>query len=295
VKELLTVHIYKKILMNKNPIRIIPILDIKNGLLIKGINLEGLRILGKARNFSNYYYQNGADEICYIDNVATLYGTNNLSKFITETAKDVFIPLSAGGGIRSLKDIQNMLLAGADKICINSAAIENIQLLKQASRIFGSANITIIIQSIQIDKKYYISRSNGRDLVKINPLDWAQKVQDCGAGEIILTSVNNEGLKKGFDINLTNNVSQKVNIPVIAHGGAGSFQDIYKVIKYTNVSGVGLASFLHYDALNYFPKLKPKIGNITFLQDLVKVRKKRNLISEIKKYLKSKKIKVRYE
>ena len=295
MKELLTVHIYKKILMNKNPIRIIPILDIKNGLLIKGINLEGLRILGKARNFSNYYYQNGADEICYIDNVATLYGTNNLSKFITETAKDVFIPLSAGGGIRSLKDIQNMLLAGADKICINSAAIENIQLLKQASRIFGSANITIIIQSIQIDKKYYISRSNGRDLVKINPLDWAQKVQDCGAGEIILTSVNNEGLKKGFDINLTNNVSQKVNIPVIAHGGAGSFQDIYKVIKYTNVSGVGLASFLHYDALNYFPKLKPKIGNITFLQDLVKVRKKRNLISEIKKYLKSKKIKVRYE
>jgi len=281
--------------MNKNPIRIIPILDIKNGLLIKGINLEGLRILGKARNFSNYYYQNGADEICYIDNVATLYGTNNLSKFITETAKDVFIPLSAGGGIRSLKDIQNMLLAGADKICINSAAIENIHLLKQASRIFGSANITIIIQSIQIDKKYYISRSNGRDLVKINPLDWAQKVQDCGAGEIILTSVNNEGLKKGFDINLTNNVSQKVSIPVIAHGGAGSFQDIYKVIKYTNVSGVGLASFLHYDALNYFPKLKPKIGNITFLQDLVKVRKKRNLISEIKKYLKSKKIKVRYE
>ena len=281
--------------MNKNPIRIIPILDIKNGLLIKGINLEGLRILGKDRNLSNYYYQNGADEICYIDNVATLYGTNNLSKFITETAKDVFIPLSVGGGIRSLKDIQNMLLAGADKICINSAAIENIQLLKQASRIFGSANITIIIQSIQIDKKYYISRSNGRDLVKINPLDWAQKVQDCGAGEIILTSVNNEGLKKGFDINLTNNVSQKVSIPVIAHGGAGSFQDIYKVIKYTNVSGVGLASFLHYDASNYFPKLKPKIGNITFLQDLVKVRKKRNLISEIKKYLKSKKIKVRYE
>ncbi len=173
--------------------------------------------------------------------------------------------------------------------------IENLNLLKKASRIFGSANITIIIQAIKIDGKYYISRSNGRDIVKIDPTKWAQKVQEYGAGEIILTSVNNEGLKKGFDIPLTNKISQKVNIPVIAHGGAGSFRDVYEVIKHTNISGVGLASFLHYDALNYFPKLKPKIGNITFLQDLVKVRKKRNLISEIKKYLKSKKIKVRYE
>jgi len=281
--------------MNKNPIRIIPILDIKNGLLIKGINLEGLRILGKARDFSNHYYKNGADELCYIDNVATLYGTNNLSKFITETAKDVFIPLSVGGGIGTLKDIQNMLSAGADKICINSAAIENLNLLKKASRIFGSANITIIIQAIKIDGKYYISRSNGRDIVKIDPTKWAQKVQEYGAGEIILTSVNNEGLKKGFDIPLTNKISQKVNIPVIAHGGAGSFRDVYEVIKHTNISGVGLASIFHYEALNYFPKLKPKVGNVTFLQNISKVRKKRNLISEMKKYLKSKKIKIRYE
>jgi len=281
--------------MNKNPIRIIPILDIKNGLLIKGINLEGLRILGKARDFSNHYYKNGADELCYIDNVATLYGTNNLSKFITETAKDVFIPLSVGGGIGTLKDIQNVLSAGADKICINSAAIENLNLLKKASRIFGSANITIIIQAIKIDGKYYISRSNGRDIVKIDPTKWAQKVQEYGAGEIILTSVNNEGLKKGFDIPLTNKISQKVNIPVIAHGGAGSFRDVYEVIKHTNISGVGLASIFHYEALNYFPKLKPKVGNVTFLQNISKVRKKRNLISEMKKYLKSKKIKIRYE
>ena len=281
--------------MNKNPIRIIPFLDIKNGLLIKGINLEGLRVLGKASNFSDHYYKNGADEICYIDNVATLYGTNNLSKFISETANNIFIPLSVGGGIKTLEDIKKMLSAGADRVCINSAAIDNINLLKQASRIFGSANITIIIQSIKIDRKYYISRSNGRDLVKINPIDWAQKVQDYGAGEIILTSVNNEGLKKGFDLTLTNKVSQKVNIPVIAHGGAGSFRDVYEVIKHTNISGVGLASILHYEALNYFPRLKPKVGNVNFLQNIVKARKKINLISEMKNYLKSKKIKVRYE
>jgi cyclase len=281
--------------MNKNPIRIIPFLDIKNGLLIKGINLEGLRVLGKASNFSNHYYKSGADEICYIDNVATLYGTNNLSKFISDTANNIFIPLSVGGGIKTLEDIKKMLSAGADRVCINSAAIDNINLLKQASRIFGSANITIIIQSIKVNKKYYISKSSGRDLIKINSIDWAQKVQDYGAGEIILTSVNNEGLKKGFDIDLTNKVTEKVNIPVIAHGGAGSLEDIYKVIKHTNISGVGLASILHYEALNYFPKLKPKVGNINFLQNFNKVKKKKNLISEIKNYLKSKKVKVRSE
>ena len=152
-----------------------------------------------------------------------------------------------------------------------------------------------IIQSIKVNKKYYISKSSGRDLIKINSIDWAQKVEDYGAGEIILTSVNNEGLKKGFDIDLTNKVSEKVNIPVIAHGGAGSFEDIYKVIKHTNISGVGLASILHYEALNYFPRLKPKVGNISFLHNFNKVKKKRNLISEIKNYLKSKKVKVRSE
>ena len=279
--------------MNNNLIRIIPILDIKNGLLIKGINLEGLRILGKAKNFANYYYENGADEICYIDNVATVYGTNNLSKFVTETAKDVFIPLSVGGGIRSINDVEKMLLAGADKICINSAVIENIEFLKKASRIFGSANITVIIQSVKIEKKYYTSRSNGRDLSKINPLDWAKKVQDSGAGEIIITSVNNEGLKKGFDLELISKLSKKISIPIIAHGGGGSFQDIYKVIKNTNISGVGLASFLHYDSLNYFPRFKPKIGNTEFLNNFSKSKKRRNMILEIKKYLKSKRIKVR--
>ena len=281
--------------MNENPIRIIPVLDIKNGLLIKGINLEGLRVLGKASNFSNYYYKNGADEICYIDNVATLYGTNNLSKFITETAKNIFIPLSVGGGIKTIKNIKEMLSAGADKICVNSAAVNNINLLKEASRIFGSANITIIIQATRIEKKYYISTSNGRDLSKTDPVEWAEKVQDYGAGEIIITSVNYEGLKKGFDIDLTKKISEKVNIPVIAHGGAGSFKDIYDVIRYTNISGVGLGSILHYDAVNYFPRLKTDIGNSHFLREFTKVKKKRSLILEIKNYLKSRNIKVRYE
>ncbi len=280
---------------NLNPIRIIPFLDIKNGLLIKGINLEGLRVLGKARDFSNYYYKSGADEICYIDNVATLYGTNNLSNFITDTAKDVFIPLSVGGGIRSIDDMKKMFSAGADKICINSSIIENPNLLERAAKIFGSANITIMIQSIRVDAKYNVSKANGRDLANINPVKWAKKVENYGAGEIILTSVNNEGLKKGFDIKLTNTVSRSVNIPVIAHGGAGNFKDIYEVIKKTKISGVGLASILHYDALNYFPKFDPKVGNTTYLKNISKPKNKKNIIHQLKKYLSLKGIKVRNE
>ena len=280
---------------NLNPIRIIPFLDIKNGLLIKGINLEGLRVLGKARDFSNYYYKSGADEICYIDNVATLYGTNNLSNFITDTAKDVFIPLSVGGGIRSIDDMKKMFSAGADKICINSSIIENPNLLEKAAKIFGSANITINIQSIRVDAKYNVSKANGRDLANINPVKWAKKVENYGAGEIILTSVNNEGLKKGFDIKLTNAVSQSVNIPVIAHGGAGNFKDIYEVISKTKISGVGLASILHYDALNYFPKFDPKVGNTTFLKNISKPKNRKNIIYQLKNYLSLKGIKVRHE
>lgn len=283
--------IYKKRI--DKPLRIIPILDIKNGLLIKGINLEGLRVMGKAENFANHYYLSGADEICYIDNVATLYGTNNLTKFVTSTAKNVYIPLSVGGGIRDLQDIKRILISGADKVCINSAVIDDINFLKKASRLYGSSNITVIIQAIKINGKYFISKSNGRDIVKINPIDWAQKVENYGAGEIIITSINNEGIRKGFDIDLAYNISRKLDIPVIAHGGAGNYKDVYEVAKHTNVSGVAIASLFHYEAINYFPKLKTKIGNTIFLDNFKKSYKKRNIILELKKYLDSKGVLVR--
>ena len=145
---------------NKNFIRIIPKLDIKNGMLIKGINLEGLRVLGDPFNFAKYYYENHADEICYIDNVATLYGTNNLSSFISQTAKNIFIPISVGGGIRKIQDIERIFKAGADKVCINSAVIDNPKFLHQASRIFGSANITVVIEYVKIDNKYLLDNYN---------------------------------------------------------------------------------------------------------------------------------------
>lgn len=266
-------------------IRIIPKLDIKNGLLIKGINLEGLRVLGDAFNFAEYYYNNGADEICYIDNVATLYGTNNLSRFVKRAAKNLFVPLTVGGGIRSIKDIERMLKSGADKVCLNSAIIKDQKFLKNAVKNFGSSTIVAMIESNKINNKYFISTSSGRDLVKMSPIDWAKKVEDFGAGEILLTSVNKEGLKSGYDIHITKKVSEKVKIPVIAHGGAGSIEDIIEVIKKTKISGVSLSGMLHYDIYNLFFNKKNKLfetGNTFFINNNISKKKPINYLKKLK-------------
>ena len=279
--------------MNKNFIRIIPKLDIKNGNLIKGINLEGLRILGNPYNFSKIYSEHGADEICYVDNVATLYGTNNLTSFITKTAKNLRIPLTVGGGIRSISDIENILKAGADKVCLNSAIIDNLKFLKQVSKIFGVSTITVIVECVEIEKKYFISKSNGRDLVNIYPLDWCKKIEDNGAGEIFLTSVRKEGLMKGFDIKLIRKISENINIPVVAHGGAGSFEDILKVIKHSNVTGISIASLFHYNYLNWVKRdFKKKLGNYHYLENFKK-RSKKKLINDLKNFLRKNNINVR--
>ena len=273
--------------------RIIPKLDIKNGLLVKGINLEGLRVLGLPGNFSKKYYQDSADEIIYVDAVASNYGTNNLNKFVTETAKNLFIPLIVGGGIRTLTDIQKTLESGADKICLNSAAIEDISIIRDASRKYGCSTIVSLIETVKIDNTYFIAKSNGRDLVKINPIDWAKKLEENGAGEILLTSVNNEGLKKGFDLDLISKISKKVNIPVIANGGAGNFNDIYKLAKNTNVDGVAISSLFHYSTYRLFPMVKTSIGNLEFLKSRNFHKMNKNIIKDLKKFLIKKKINIR--
>ncbi len=262
---------------NKNFIRIIPKLDIKNGLLIKGINLEGLRVLGNPFDFAQYYYSNLADEICYIDSVATLYGTNNLSSFISNTAKNIFIPISVGGGIRSISDIERIFEAGGDKVSLNSAIIENLNFLKQIVKIFGSANITVIIEYIKIKNKYFITKSTGRDLINIDPVSWAQRVEEHGAGEIFLTSINHEGMKKGFDIPVIKKISSKATIPVIAHGGAGTIDHIIDLVKKTNVSGVALSSLLHYEIAHLFKKPLLKIGNFNYLNSLNKKKRRKKI------------------
>jgi cyclase len=274
-------------------IRIIPKLDIKNGLLIKGINLEGLRVLGDPYDFAKFYYECGADEICYVDNVATLYGTNDLNKFISRTAKDLFIPMTVGGGIKSVEDIKQILSFGADKVCLNSQLIKTPNLITKAKNFFGSSTLCAIIETIKIDSDYFISCSNGRDLIKKNPVAWARYLEDLGVGEIFLTSVNKEGLKSGFDINIIEKISSKLNIPVIAHGGAGNFEHIKKLIQNTNIDGVAISGLLHYSAAPYFIKNLKNSGNTHFLETLKKETKKINVIKNLKNFLKKNKINVR--
>jgi len=280
--------------MNKNNIRIIPKLDIKNGTLIKGIGLEGLRVLGDPYDFAKKYYEDGADEILYMDNVATLYGTNNLTKFVKKTAKDIFIPLTVGGGIKNLKNIEKLLVNGADKVSINSEFVVNKKFIEEAVKNFGSSTIVATIESNKIKNEYFITTSNGRDLYKKNPVQWAKELEDTGVGEIILTSVNNEGLKSGFDVPIIKKISEIVKIPVIAHGGCGNIDHIINLIKKTNVTGVALASILHYASIKKKPNtFNLKTGNTNFLQNAHKNYK--NIIKKIKNELRKNGIKIRYE
>ncbi len=280
--------------LSKRFIRIIPKLDIKNGILIKGINLEGLRVLGNPYKFAEYYAKNYADEICYLDNVATLYGTNNLGTFIKKTASNLNIPLVVGGGIKSLDNIKKILEYGADRVCLNSAIIKNPKLVNRAAKIFGSSTITAIIEYTKIGKKYFTTFSNGRDLVDKDPVKWATELEDMGAGEIVLTSVSHEGLRSGFEKKITKLVSKKVKIPVIAHGGAGKYQDVYDIISSTNISGVSIASLFHYDAIKSLKFSKQSIGNTDYLNNSSNTKgKSKNHLIKLKKFLKRKNINVR--
>jgi len=269
--------------------RIIPRLDIKNGLIVKGINLEGLRILGSPLNFSKQYYLDGADEICYVDIVSSLYGTKNITKFVKETAQSNFIPLTVGGGIKSLNDIEQMLKNGADKICLNSALINNIKFLKLAVKKFGSSTVTAICEITKVNDKFFVTSNNGRELHFINPLDWIKNLQDHGAGEIIITSVMDEGLEKGYNLEILENFSKILRIPFLLHGGFGTKEQIYNIAKNTKASGVLIGSMLHY---NYLwinnSKFKKKNENLTHY-----FNSKKNLFHEIKTFLKKKKINVR--
>ncbi len=229
-------------------VRIIPRLDIKGPNLVKGIHLEGLRVLGKPEDFAKYYYENGADELFYQDVVASLYERNSLGEIITATAKKSFIPLTVGGGIRTIEDIKNVLRLGADKVCINTAAIKNPEFIEHAAKKFGSSTIVVSIEAIkQPDGSYFAFVDNGREETGKEVVAWAQKIEALGAGEIIITSVDNEGTGKGYDVALSQSISTAINIPVIAHGGAGKLEHVSQVFTTAKVESVAIASMLHYD------------------------------------------------
>lgn len=234
----------------KRNIRIIPRLDIKGPNLVKGIHLEGLRVLGTPENFARFYYEQGADELFYMDVVASLYGRNNIQHIISQTAKNIFIPITVGGGLRTTSDMSNVLKAGADKVCLNTAAIANPNIIKEAATKFGSSTIVIAIEAIkQTDGRYLCFVDNGREWTGIEAIEWAQRAAELGAGELVVTSVDQEGTGEGFDINLVRSIANLVNIPVIAHGGAGNLNHVTQLLNETETSAVALSSMLHYYCL----------------------------------------------
>jgi len=249
-------------------IRVIPRLDIKGPNLVKGIHLEGLRVLGKPSDFAKFYYEQGADELMFMDVVASLYERNSLHDIISETAKKIFIPITVGGGLRSISDIKEVLRAGADKVCLNTAAIKNPELIKEASRMFGSSTIVVAIEAIkEAEDKYLAYTDNGREYTGVDVFEWAQKVDELGAGEIVITSVDREGTGQGYDLDLVSKVSGLVSCPIIAHGGAGKKSHVVDVLQKAQADAVMISSIFHYDFIKHNESKGSLLeGNVEFLK-----------------------------
>ncbi len=229
-------------------IRLIARLDIKGPNLIKGIHLEGLRVIGSPNEHALRYYQQGADELIYMDCVASLYGRNSLGDLIQNAVRDVFVPITVGGGIRSVEDASNLLRCGADKVAVNTAAVANSQLINDISRRFGSQCMVLSIEAKQIGpEQWEVYTDNGRERTGLDVIDWVKKGVDLGAGEILLTSVDREGTRKGYDISLISAVTQEVSVPVIASGGMGKPEDLVDAILNGKGDAVAMADILHYN------------------------------------------------
>lgn len=248
-------------------VRIIPRLDIKGPNLVKGIHLEGLRVLGKPADFAKFYYDEGADELLFMDVVASLYERNSLHNIIRETAKSIFIPITVGGGLRTISDIKDVLRVGADKVCLNTAALKNPQLIKDASRMFGSSTIVVAIEAIkEPDGSYLAYTDNGREYTGVDVFEWSQKVDELGAGEIVITSVDREGIGQGYDIELVSKITNLVSIPVIAHGGAGKKEHVVDILKSSNANSAMISSLFHYHFIKDNESRASNLeGNVEFL------------------------------
>ena len=227
-------------------IRLIARLDVKAPNLVKGIQLEGLRKLGDPNEFARYYYEQGIDEIFYTDIVASLYERNSLLDIIENTSKNIFVPITVGGGLRTIDDVAAALRAGADKVSINTAAIKNPKIISEIAHRFGSQCIVLSIEGKRIGDHWEAYYDNGREHSYLDAIEWAKKGEELGAGEIMLTSVDQEGTARGFDTELTKAISDIVNIPVIASGGMGKLEDINEIVKEGNADAVAMAHVLHY-------------------------------------------------
>ena len=228
-------------------LRIIALLDIKGPNLIKGIHLEGLRVMGEPNQHALDYYNQGADELIYMDVVASLYGRNHLGEIIKNAARDIFIPMTVGGGIRTIENAREILRSGADKVAINTAAIANPMIITQIARQFGSQCMVLSIEAKKMDGDHWeVYTDNGRERTGLDVVEWAKLCVSNGAGEILLTSVDREGTRKGFDIDLVKAVSSAVHVPVIASGGMGKPEDLLPVVYEGGAVAIAMADILQY-------------------------------------------------
>lgn len=248
--------------------RIIPCLDVKDGKVVKGINFKGLINVGDPVELGKYYYEAGADELVFLDVTATHEGRGIMEKVVEKVAENIFIPFTVGGGICSIEDIKRILRSGADKVSLNSAAVKDKQLIKSGSYYFGNQCIVLAVDAKRNREigRWEVMVNGGRINTGIDALRWIEEAVKLGAGEILLTSMDADGTKSGFDIELTRAVNNIVNVPVIASGGAGKKEDFYEVFKYAKADAALAASLFHYNQLE---------------------------ILELKDYLRSKKIDVR--
>ncbi len=226
--------------------RIIPCLDVKNGRVVKGINFVDLKDAGDPVEQAKIYSDGGADEICFLDITASNENRDIIYDVVKDTSKKCFVPLTVGGGVKSVEDINKLLNCGADKVSINTAAVQNSNVVVESSKKFGSQCIVVAIDAKKNGHKWEVFTHGGRNNTGIDSIEFAKKMEDSGAGELLVTSMDRDGTQVGFDIDLTSTISSKVNIPVIASGGVGNLDHLVDGIKLGNASAVLAASIFHY-------------------------------------------------
>ncbi|WP_185226347.1 imidazole glycerol phosphate synthase subunit HisF [Chryseobacterium indologenes] len=229
--------------------RIIPCLDIKDGATVKGVNFEGLRNAGDPVELARKYEKDGADELVFLDITATIENRKTFAELVKNIAKELSIPFTVGGGISTVEDVRKLLEAGADKISINSSAVKNPQLISDLAKEFGSQCVVVAIDTRLVNQSDLVHIKGGREATSLNTIEWAKQAEALGAGEILLTSMDGDGTKNGFDLQITKLVADEISIPVIASGGAGSMDDFVQVFNETRATGALAASIFHFNEI----------------------------------------------
>ena len=226
--------------------RIIPCLDVKNGRVVKGINFVDLKDAGDPVEQAKIYSDGGADEICFLDITASSENRDTIYDVVKRTSKKCFVPLTVGGGVKGVDDINKLLNCGADKVSINTAAVQNPEMIIESSKKFGSQCIVVAIDAKKNGNNWEIFTHGGRNNTSLDAIEFAKKMQDSGAGELLITSMDRDGTQKGYDIELISQIEKSVNIPIIASGGVGTLEHLFEGIKYGKASAVLAASIFHY-------------------------------------------------